>query len=171
MAKRFNSVAKGNRNERVLAGILSDWSGVPLRKTPRDGDWAKAMYPGDVIPTIALNRQQWPFSFEAKDLKTFDLDSSLMGRKTGFTELMDYTLDRCETSLPVLIAKGLRKKHIVFSPVLPEHVEVVMMYFHKVWWYILPLDQFVKIPFEEMVNVANEYLSNGKRPKKRHNSG
>lgn len=157
---RNPSVAKGNRFERELAEILSRWSGVPLRKTPRDGDWAKAMYPGDVIPTIALNPQEWPFSFEAKDVKNFDLDSCTRSRKTGLTELLDNALDRRVDRLPILVAKKNRVKPTVFSPVLPWDCN--LFFHHRIWWGVLPLDEFVKIPFKEMQDAAARSIGVGK---------
>lgn len=156
---RNPSVVKGNKFERQLAEILSRWSAVPLRKTPRDGDWAKAMYPGDVIPTVALNRLEWPFSFEAKDVKDFDLDACTRNRKTGLTELLDNALDRCVDRLPILVAKRNRVRPTVFSPCLPCGTN--LYFFHRVWWGVLPLDEFVKIPFKDARDAAAEAIRRG----------
>lgn len=158
---RNKSVEKGNRFERELAEELSRWSGVPLRKTPRDGDWAKAMYPGDVIPTIALDRNGWPFSFEAKDVANYDLDHAIRGRKTGFTELLDNALDRRVDRFPILIARRSRVKPVVFTPTLPG-TNCSLLFFHRIWWRAIPLSDFVQLPYEEMKDVAVRAISNGK---------
>lgn len=74
----INSKLKGNRNEVVLAKLLSQWTGHEFQRIPQSGGlrWRNSMnICGDVLCTD--NTFNFPFSVETKHLKNFELNQSL----------------------------------------------------------------------------------------------
>lgn len=64
-----NSRNKGSKNERALAKILSEWTGMEFAKVPASGGlhWHNPMMvTGDVIPTSPQDIVDFPFSVETK---------------------------------------------------------------------------------------------------------
>lgn len=74
----INSKRKGDKNERVLAKLLSVWVGVPFTRVPRSGGlrWKDtANVCGDVVCEVASFH--FPFSVETKHLKTVNISHKL----------------------------------------------------------------------------------------------
>ncbi len=69
---KVNSRNKGNKNERNLAKVLSDWTNMEFAKVPASGGlhWKNPMLvTGDVIPTLPQDIVDFPFSVETKFYK------------------------------------------------------------------------------------------------------
>ena len=70
---KFQSRAKGNRNELVLAKLLTEWTGVKFERTPRSGGlhWPAEFACGDVV--CISKTFTFPFSVETKHYKNLGI--------------------------------------------------------------------------------------------------
>jgi hypothetical protein len=67
---------KGKRFELRVAKLLSEWSGLDLRRTPMSGAWASGT--GDLIP--AVGELDFPFVVECKHEEGWEFDHLLNGK-------------------------------------------------------------------------------------------
>lgn len=67
----IHSGNKGKRFERKIAVMLSDWTGLPMGRTPMSGAWTKE--PGDIV--CLQTGEGFPFSVECKHWENWNLDN------------------------------------------------------------------------------------------------
>lgn len=94
------SKQKGNGFERVIAGMLTEWSGKDFQRVPNSGAlrWRNKTWTyGDVLPP-----PEWPLVIECKHHAEVSVDDLLGNRKLGLwdsqigTWWIDQTLPDCE---------------------------------------------------------------------------
>ena len=113
----------GSDFERKIVKILSDWWGLPLRRTPNSGGWDKQVQdgvlqaPGDIIAPYGTN---FPFCIECKHrrspLNLFSLqhDSS----DCAFDWWKQCTGDATASKkIPLLIASCARTEYAIFDDI------------------------------------------------------
>ena len=69
--KKVNSRNKGATYERKIAKMLTDWTGIEIRRTPMSGGWNKT---GDLTPKDPSEMEKFPLSFELKNRQEFSIE-------------------------------------------------------------------------------------------------
>jgi hypothetical protein len=112
----INSRRKGKKAERVIAGVLSKWTGRKFASTPASGglNWQKANVAGDVVCTH--EGHYFPFAVEVKNYTKIDF-SHLITPGIKNVEILDFWA-QCErdakkcNKIPMLLMRynGLPKE-------------------------------------------------------------
>lgn len=114
---------KGNAFERKVAKILSDWSGLELRRTPLSGGWSSdSRVSGDLV---AIDHPEFYMHVECKKQEAFSWEATLQGHGI-FYDWWEQAANACpETKFPVVIFQKNRGDiWIAFRPSDFEYVSV-----------------------------------------------
>lgn len=86
---RINSRTKGNKNERVVAELLTKWTNKPFSRTPSSGglQWKSSNSKGDVVCT--KEGHFFPFCVEVKAHKEIDF-SQLLNPKLKNVKVLEF---------------------------------------------------------------------------------
>jgi hypothetical protein len=103
----INQKVKGNKNELVVAKILTRWTGTEFVRVPRSGGlrWQNVMnICGDVLSTDPSF--DFPFVIETKDLTNLHITSKLRKNSFVYTAWEQVTRDSVRSSrFPVLLLR------------------------------------------------------------------
>ena len=111
----INSKKKGDNNERIVASLLSEWTGVKFTRVPRSGglDWKNndTVY-GDVVST---DRDfNFPFSIETKAYKDINVGLNTLRKNSIVFKFWQQCVWDAEKSgkIPMLLIRknGMPKK-------------------------------------------------------------
>ena len=90
--KRKNGRRIGSTFERLLAFVLTEWSGYEIKRTPMSGGWAKSnvnRMVGDVTPVVPEEMSLWPFNMEAKKRENWNF-SDLIKNTNQTAGILDW---------------------------------------------------------------------------------
>lgn len=102
MGKRSKN--KGANYERRIAKILSDWSGLDLRRTPMSGGWSKQNpdVAGDLVNITPGTF--FPYHIECKNQEVWTWEGILTGNCVAFDSWWEQTTTQCHPDkIPFLI--------------------------------------------------------------------
>lgn len=132
------SKRKGNRFERNLAKIFSNWAGEPFRKVPTSGAFPKQGELGVAARTVLagdLIAPPWfPFSVEAKNHKDYRLDDMLL--EPGKYKIQEWWKQCCDDAescglKPLLVIKRARRPiFCIFKPFFQMDFPKTYIRFH-----------------------------------------
>jgi len=89
---RINSRNKGNKNERNIAKLFTEWTGVEFVRVPRSGGlhWKSGMsVTGDLIPSDPFDLVTFPFSIEAKFYNAITFQDLILPNKSDLQKFYD----------------------------------------------------------------------------------
>jgi len=73
--------SKGNKFERDMAKVLSEWWGEEFRRTPLSGGWGEACTTGDIVSVSP--KSTFPFSVECKRNEAFKFNTFFQDNNTA----------------------------------------------------------------------------------------
>lgn len=107
------SKSKGDRGEREVARIFSEWWGENIVRTPQSGGFATKKFRDDwnAGSDIVCPDPDFPFSVEVKNREGWELDAIIHNPKCPIWEWWEQTiLESPEGKLPLLVFKRNRRK-------------------------------------------------------------
>lgn len=108
MAKRKNGRAKGQRGERIVAKLLSEWWGADFARTPQSGGFRNKKFREDwnAEADIVTADDSFPFCVEVKWQEGWSLDHLLTSDKSPIWEWWNQCWNQCpENKIPLLVFK------------------------------------------------------------------
>jgi hypothetical protein len=109
---------KGANFERKVAKILSEWSGMQLRRTPLSGGWARANpeVSGDVV--CVEPGKIFPLHIECKNSEAWSWEQVWHGKGPVLNAWWDQTVDTCpKGKIPILVfSKAYHDVYVVLFP-------------------------------------------------------
>lgn len=181
----MNSRAKGNRNERVGAGLMTTWTKRKFERTPSSGglQWKSSFSKGDIVCT--KEGHYFPFCVEIKAHKEIDF-SHLLNPKVKNIKILEFWAQckrdatKCN-KIPLLMMRyDMMPKEFFFIGVPQEFAKAIHHLLPKDFTSLryhnyktndpimfLRSDEFFKISYKETKLIAKEYLKPLTHGKKR----
>lgn len=156
---------KGRNFERHIAKLLSDWSGVQLRRTPLSGGWSN--HPdvsGDIV--CEASDANFPIHIECKNNESWSWKQVLKGTGPVFSQWWVQTLSDCiDYKYPLLIFSRAYQDIWLLSDgrFLSQQIGKPMNYVKLDKLVIMGLDDFmVTYPYVSFIHIL-EVLGFGKK--------
>lgn len=177
----MNSRAKGCRNERKAADLISKWAKRKFARTPSSGglNWKSANSKGDIVCTT--EGHYFPFCVEIKAHKDINFSELLLPHKKGVKILEFWAqavrdADKCN-KIPMLMMRYNGMPSDLFFMGIPTKFfmqlcnsfpinEVSMITRIKgINITIVPSTQLLSFDYKEIRLLAKKYLKNAKNKK------
>lgn len=128
---------KGQRYERKIAKIFSEWAGMDMLRTPLSGGWARgrADVTGDIVPGDA--NRQFPFSIECKKNESWTWEQVHHQIGPVLNSWWQQTVDECAPGkIPLLIfSRNRYDDYVLFSSDhMPWHVFLAALRYPLFIW-------------------------------------
>lgn len=145
------SKRKGSGFERKVSDILTEWSGVPLRRTPMSGGWSVG-----AADICCEDGTDFLYAVECKNAEGWDFHQILTGAG-GFFKWLDQTLDQAKDREPILIfSSNFKPVYVcvrassVKGMLKPPHA-FVRVYHRRKAFVIMPIGTFIKcVPYGQI---------------------
>jgi len=172
----INSRNKGNKNERIAAGLVSTWTGRKFERTPSSGglQWKASFSKGDIVCTV--EGHLCPFCFEIKAHKEINF-SHLLVPKIKNIKILEFweqclrDARKCN-KVPILMMRynGMPKEYFFLAMPL-DFANLLGIHKHNDSYLTIQKNQFnllvmgsdylFKLRYKEVRKLAKIYL-NGK---------
>ena len=179
----MNSRSKGNRNERVAAKLVSEWTGRKFERTPSSGglQWKASFSKGDIVCT--KEGHFFPFCLEVKAHREIDF-SHLLNPKIKNVKIMEFWA-QCRRDakkcgkVPMLLMRYNGLPSEFFFLALPTSFEAKIIGFPRLDLpyflrykskynsdniTIFRSPDFFQLPYKDIKQLAKTYL-NGQKEK------
>jgi len=166
-----NSNAKGGKNERGVAKLLTRWTGFEFARVPQSGGlgWQNRMQiTGDVIPTDPADMVTFPFSVEAKFYKEIDFEAPLLGNNVKWIDWWnqaDRDAERAEKLPIVFMRRNLMPKdeHYIIVSLDTFDIFTGIDGFNNPYGYFIYNDDIVILPSRDLLRAPYANIEKGLR--------